>query len=677
MQQRRRDLLLALVQARLDDLQVPVAEVAVDEGVGVLNGVGEVVGLELLGHAGDRPLQAREQPAVLDVERARRRLDLARVQQDQPAGVPELVGQLLALLDLVVGEAHVLGRGHRQQAEAQGVGAAGVDLLERVDPGPEALRHPPPVAGLDHRVDVDVAEGDVAGELDPHHHHPRDPEEEDVAGRGQEAGRVEGAQLRRVVGPAERGEGPERRAEPGVEHVLVLAQRRAVAVGAALRRDLLDDLSLARVAVPDRDLVPPPQLARDAPGPDLPHPVEVDAFPLLGRDPHLVALRRLDRRLRQLVHAAEPLQADQRLDPLAGAVRERDRVGVGLLGAQPALGAERRDDRRLGLADAHPRVLAGGLVHATVLADHADLLEPVAAADLEVVDVVAGGDLQRPGAELGVDVGVGDDRQAAPDQRQHRELADQVRVTLVVGVHGDGGVGEHRLRAHRRHGQDPVGALDRIVDREQRVIDLAVLDLEVGDRRARPRVPADHVVVAVDVALVVEPLEDLVDGADVAVVEGEALALVVERGAEALVLLDDLRAVLLFPGPDPLDEGLAAELVARGALLAELFLDFRLGGDAGVVGAEDPQRVAAPHAVEADQRVLDRPVQRVTHVQRPGDVGRRDRDREVLLRRARRLGMEIPALHPFAEDPPLDRRRFVAGRLLEALAGFGVHGGRV
>ena len=42
------------------------------------------------------------------------------------------------------------------------------------------------------------------------HHHPRDPEEDDLARRGQEVGRVEGAQLGRVVGPAERGERPER-----------------------------------------------------------------------------------------------------------------------------------------------------------------------------------------------------------------------------------------------------------------------------------------------------------------------------------------------------------------------------------------------------------------------------------------------------------------------------------
>ena len=209
-----------------------------------------------------------------------------------------------------------------------------VDLLQRVDPGAEALRHPPPVAGLDHRVHVDVVEGDVAGELEPGHDHPRHPEEEDLARGGEEAGRVEGAQLGRVVGPAERGEGPDRRAEPGVEHVLLLAQLAAAGAAALGRPVLGDEGLLAGVAVPDRDPVAPPELARDAPGADLAHPVEVDPLPLAGRDPHLVALDHLDRRRRQLVHAAEPLQRDQRLDPLAGAVREGNGVGVGLLGAE-------------------------------------------------------------------------------------------------------------------------------------------------------------------------------------------------------------------------------------------------------------------------------------------------------------------------------------------------------
>ena len=63
------------------------------------------------------------------------------------------------------------------------------------------------------------------------------------------------------------------------------------------------------------------------------------------------------------------------------------------------------------------------------------------AADLEVLRVVARGDLERAGAEVGLDALVGDDRHAPLDERHDRLLADQVAVALVVGVHGDRDVG--------------------------------------------------------------------------------------------------------------------------------------------------------------------------------------------------------------------------------------------
>ena len=66
----------------------------------------------------------------------------------------------------------------------------------------------------------------------------------------------------------------------------------------------------------------------------------------------------------------------------------------------------------------------------------------------------------------------------------------------------------------------------------------------------------------------------------------------------------------------------------------ELALDDHLGGDAGVVGAGLPEHVLAAHALEADQDVLERVVERVADVERAGDVGRRDDDRDRALRPA-------------------------------------------
>ena len=62
--------------------------------------------------------------------------------------------------------------------------------------------------------------------MQPHHHHPGDPEEDDVEAGDQDVGRIVALQLRRLVGPAQGRERPQRRGEPGVEHVLVAAEGR-------------------------------------------------------------------------------------------------------------------------------------------------------------------------------------------------------------------------------------------------------------------------------------------------------------------------------------------------------------------------------------------------------------------------------------------------------------------
>ncbi len=72
--------------------------------------------------------------------------------------------------------------------------------------------------------------------------------------------------------------------------------------------------------------------------------------------------------------------------------------------------------------------------------------------DLVVVEVMRRRDLHAAGAECGVDIVIGDDRDAPTGQRQVDQLADEMPVAFVVGVYGDGGVAEHGLGA--RGGDD-------------------------------------------------------------------------------------------------------------------------------------------------------------------------------------------------------------------------------
>ena len=371
---------------------------------------------------------------------------------------------------------------------------------------------------------------------------------------------------------------------------------------------------------------------------------------------------------RQLVHVAEPLERDQRLHAPARAVRVRHVVHVGLGPGDEALLAQLGHHGVERLGRLHPaEALRRGVRDAAVLADHRDLLEAVPAADVEVALVVARGDLERARAELGIHVVVGDDRQPPAHERQDRRLAYQPRVALIGRVHRDGGVGQHRLRAHGRHRDRAGSRLERVVDHVERVLHGPLLDLEVRDRGAQAGVPVDHVVVAVDEALLVQVHEHLGDRAHVVLVHREALVLVVERRTQLPELARDVVAVLLHPLPDALDERLAPDLLARAALGLELLLHHPLRGDARVVLPVDPLGALPAHARDPDLEVLDRRVQRVPHVQVAGHVRRRHGDRVVLVGRSLGLRMEDAGLLPAREHARLHVGGLVARALLERL----------
>ncbi len=230
-------------------------------------------------------------PAIQRLTRERRggRIETglrhAVVHLGEARGVPQLGREIAIALDAAARELDVAPlRGHRGQREAQRIGAVGVDQLQGIDDVPLRLRHLLALLVADQGVDVDGAERHLLHEVEAHHHHAGDPEEDDVEAGDQHVGRVVARELRRLVGPAERRERPQGRGEPGVEHVLVALERHVLAVmrlGRRLRRRLvLGDEHLLVRPVPGRDLMAPPQLARDAPGLDVLHPVEIGRLPV-------------------------------------------------------------------------------------------------------------------------------------------------------------------------------------------------------------------------------------------------------------------------------------------------------------------------------------------------------------------------------------------------------------
>src|SRR5262245_51307965 len=83
---------------------------------------------------------------------------------------------------------------------------------------------------------------------------------------------------------------------------------------------------LAVRAVPGWDLMPPPKLARDAPGLNVAHPFEIGLFPILRYEGRAPVLDRGDRRFGQLRRVDVPLIRQPRLDNGVATLRMRHGV---------------------------------------------------------------------------------------------------------------------------------------------------------------------------------------------------------------------------------------------------------------------------------------------------------------------------------------------------------------
>ncbi len=284
---------------RLDQLQIPVAELVPDEVIDrVRRRIEAQVGKRLV-ERGDRLHHLADDPAV-DRERRRRRGDrCARadaVRLAEARGVPQLGREVAIALDPPLIHLDVAALAfHRRHEEAQRIRAIAVDQPQRIDRIALGLGHFRAIGGADQPVQIQPLPGGLPHEMRPHHRHARIPEEQDVEpgdqqvvgimlGKQRGAGRtvlpvcpersrgtlhhllltsLDFARDKRRWGgirPAQRRERPQRGGKPGVEDIGIAFERHAFA-GERLRFLLgLGDIALAVRAIPGRDPVPPPQL---------------------------------------------------------------------------------------------------------------------------------------------------------------------------------------------------------------------------------------------------------------------------------------------------------------------------------------------------------------------------------------------------------------------------------
>ena len=319
---------------------------------------------------------------------------------------------------------------------------------------------------------------------------------------------------------------------------------------------------------------------------------------------------------------------------------------------------QRLANRDAGIETVHAVEFGSGVGDSASGVHHRRHRQLVPQPDLEVVRIVGWRDFDCAGAEFGVDVFVGDDDQlTADDERVRQRLADEVAVAVVVGVHRDRGVAEHRLDPRGGHHDVRFGVVERTVgEQHQLALDVGVGDLEVRDRGLQRRRPVHQSLGPVDQPGVEEPLEDGPHRTGQAVVHGETVAAPVDTVAEPAHLRADRPARVVLPVPDLVDEQLAAEVFLRLAVDRQLLLHDGLSGNARVIHARKPQHLVALHPLSPGQRIHQGVIERMPHVQAAGDVRRRQHDR---IRRpvTRRVRLEVAGVHPALIELAFHRAR--------------------
>ena len=281
--------------------------------------------------------------------------------------------------------------------------------------------------------------------------------------------------------------------------------------------------------------------------------------------------------------------------------------------------------------------------------------------DLEIRFVVGRSHFEHAGSERHVDMRVADDRNLRPGERTHRVLADEASITRIIRMHRDGSVAHQRLRPRRGDLEKRAGFLRHLVAHDVKFA-LGGLhdDFLVAQRGLRHRAPVDHALAAVDEPLGVEFDENFLHLAGIIPVHGEALAVPIARATQALELFDDDAAVFFLPRPDALEKFLASQITARFAFLfAQLPLDHRLCGDAGMVGSRQPEDFASGLPRAAREDVLQGVVEHVAKRKHAGHVGWWNDDGKSGLGRGGIRG-KAAGLEPLGIPFLLHRTRFVS-----------------
>ena len=279
----------------------------------------------------------------------------------------------------------------------------------------------------------------------------------------------------------------------------------AAAVHTLQRIIALDCHFAAVFTVPDRDAVPPPQLAADAPVLDVFQPVVIHLGEAVGHDLDLALAYNLEGGFCQRLNAYEPLGGDHRLDQLTTALRAWDGHFVRFF-----------FDHQPGLAHILPELLAAGkafhslvrtaiFIYVGILIQHGNKLQVVFLRQGIVVRVMGRGNLQGASAKLARDILVCDHRDLASQDGDDHFTPDVFLVAFILRVDTNSRVPQDRLRARGGYRDVVFRVISKdILEEVQHAHFITVIHLKVRYCCLQLGRPVDHPGTAVDQAFFIK-----------------------------------------------------------------------------------------------------------------------------------------------------------------------------
>ena len=453
-------------------------------------------------------------------------------------------------------------------------------------------------------------------------------------------------QLLCFMRPTKRGEGPQRRAEPGIQCILILCDICGAAFfafsGVFLR---YCDMTAVRTVV-CRNSVSPPKLTGNTPVADIIQPVHINLAETFGNKFQLLILINLDGRLCQLVHLYKPLQFNHGFDGCVASFMAAYRMGNILDFNQIAFLVQLFYDFLSGLQSVHACKSACLFIHCAVIIHHANTGQVMSQPNLEVIRVMCRCNFYNTGTKFSVNIFIRNDGYFLIQNGNDTGLADQVLISFICGMYRNRSIAQHGFGSGGCQSQLFIRTNNGVIDMIKMPCHINVLYLCVGNCSLTLRTPVDNLFPAVNIALFIQTAEGFQNSFGAALVHRKAYTIPVTRAAQLSQLVQNNAAVFLLPSPCAFQKALTTNILLGQPFGCHLLHNLQFRGNACMVNAGYPECVVACHSFPANQDILHGVVQCMSHVQLPCNIRGRHYD-------AKRFFcfiyfcMEIFLFHPF------------------------------